>query len=290
MNQLLDEFQRHRPRLFGLAYRMLGARHDADDVLQDAWLRWQAGRPDELASAEAWLVTLVTRLSIDRLRQAKLERARYSGPWLPEPVASSEPIEPRSPEDMLEHYNDVSIAFLTLLERLGPDERAAFLLREVFDTDYAEIAAMLDKREDSCRQLVSRARQRIEADRPRFAVSRDAHRALLARFAAAAHSGDLTELAPLFSADAVLVGDGGGKVFSALRPLHGPDRLAMLFHAIARRNGDRCRFVEAEINGEPCLERYVDGVLDTVYCFVTDGAQIREVYVLRNPDKLDGLR
>ncbi|WP_432719589.1 RNA polymerase sigma-70 factor [Jeongeupia wiesaeckerbachi] len=288
MDDLLAEFQRHRARLFGLAYRMLGSRHDADDVLQDAWLRWQSGRPEALVSSEAWLVTLVTRLSIDRLRQAKQARAAYTGPWLPEPVA--EAIEPRSPADVLEHYNDASIAFMTLLERLGPDERAAFLLREVFDTDYAEIAVMLDKREDSCRQLVSRARQRIEADRPRFAVSRDAHRALLARFAAAAHSGDVSELAPLFSADAVLVGDGGGKVFSALRPLLGPDRLAMLFHAIARRNGDRCRFVETEINGEPCLARYVDGVLDTVYCFVTDGVQIREVYVLRNPDKLAGLR
>jgi len=285
--QPTDRFLTHRKRLFGIAYRMLGTRADAEDILQDVFLRWHEADTAALRSEEAWLVTVTTRLCIDRLRAAKVEREAYIGPWLPEPLL--EPIDHRSPERELERVGDISIAFLTLLEQLGSEERAAFILHDVFDTDYAEIAAMLDKQEAACRQMVARARKRLKADQPRFAVSREAHTSLLSRFVAATRSGDVGALKALFSEDAWLVADGGGKVAAVLNTLHGPARIASLFYAIARRNGDHIRYEITDINGEPCLLRYLDDQLDTVYAFVTDGESIHQIYSVRNPDKLVAL-
>ena len=181
-----DPFTALRPRLFGIAYRMLGTRADADDVLQDAWLRWHRTDTATLQSAEAWLVTVVTRLAIDRLRAVKVERQAYVGWWLPEPLVDA--ADTHTPEAAAELASDVSVAFLWVLERLAPEERAAYLLREVFDHDYADIAALLDKSEAACRQLVHRAGERVRRERPRFDVPRQAHRRLLERFVHAARS------------------------------------------------------------------------------------------------------
>jgi RNA polymerase sigma-70 factor (ECF subfamily) len=180
-----------RPRLQAIAYRMLGTRSEAEDVVQDAWLRWHAADTAALASAEAWLVTVTTRLAIDRLRAAKAQREQYTGTWLPEPeVADS----PQTPEQLLEQADQVTFAFLALLERLLPEARAAFLLREVFDVDYDEVAQALGKSEAACRQLVSRARVQLRDARPRHAVPHETQQRLLRGFAEAASRGDVQGL------------------------------------------------------------------------------------------------
>ncbi|MEN3068640.1 RNA polymerase sigma-70 factor [Uliginosibacterium sediminicola] len=280
-----DYFNTQRPRLLAIAYRMLGTRADAEDLVQDAWLRWHAADTAALQSAEAWLVTVTTRLCIDRLRTLRSEREHYVGPWLPEPLLDiASPAA--TPEQVVELASDVSIAFLAVLERLTPDERAAFLLREVFDFDYAEVAAMLDREEASCRQLVHRAKARVRDERPRVHVSRDAHQSLLERFCAATRSGERAALQALFAADAQFVADGGGKVLSVLKVLHGAERIVRFFEVLARRLGNRMSYRHASINGEPGLLRYVDGQLDAVLSLITDGEQIHACYIVRNPDKL----
>jgi RNA polymerase sigma-70 factor, ECF subfamily len=280
------DFNANRPRLYGIAYRMLGSRAEAEDILQDAWLRWHDADVAALRTPQAWLVTVVTRLCIDRLRSAKTEREAYIGPWLPEPLV---PAETMSPEAAAELASDVSFAFLMVLERLAPEERAAFLLHQVFDLDYPDIAGMLGKTQAACRQIVHRARQRVQREQPRFTVSRDAHLRLLEKFTAAARSGERAQLEALFAEDATLTGDGGGKAISALKVLHGADRIARLYHVTARRYGERMTFRQADINGEPGLLRYIDGKLDATLSCVTDGARIVALYTVRNPDKLKGI-
>src|SRR5690348_8683877 len=199
MQDRSGEFERHRPRLFGIAYRMLGSRTDAEDVLQDAYLRWHRGTAEELRSAEAWLVTAVTRLCIDRLRAARTEREAYVGPWLPEPlIGDTAP----TPDARAELSSSLSIAFLVVLEQLAPEERAAFLLHEVFDSDYAEIAEILGKSEAACRQIVSRARKRVRENRPRVKVTEVARQRLLDRFVNAVQTQDKDALLALFAQDA----------------------------------------------------------------------------------------
>lgn len=286
MPDRLAIFTAQRPRLYGIAYRMLASRAEAEDMLQNTYLRWHALSPGALAQIEnpqAWLVTVTSRLCIDRLRALQHERRSYSGPWLPEPLVA---VEEQTPELLAELSSDVSIAFLSMLERLGAEERAAFLLHQVFEVDYPALAALLDKTQAACRQLVHRARQRVQQERPRFQVSREQHRQLLQQFMLAAASGDLQALKSLFAADASLTGDGGGKVASVNRVLHGPDRIARLYHVVARSFGARMQFAEASINGEPGLLRYLDGQLDATISIVSDGEKILELYTVRNPEKL----
>jgi len=278
----MENFERQRARLMSIAYRMLGSRNDAEDVLQDAYVRWHQADTASLQNTEAWLVTIVTRLSIDRLRQAKAEREYYVGQWLPEPwVAEHAP----PAEGPIEMANDLSIAFLMLLERLAPEERAAFLLKEVFDFDYEEISETMGKSMAACRQIIHRARQRVK-QRPRFEVSRQAHLTLLGKFIEATRSGDRERLKALFAEDVTLTGDGGGKVPSVLEPLHGADRVVRLYYAIHRNLGGRMDFRIAEINNIPGIIRHVDGKLESATSFVTDGMRILDIYVIRNPDKL----
>lgn len=281
-----DIFIALRPRLFSIAYRMLGTRADADDVLQDAWLRWHGADHAALQSGEAWLVTVVTRLAIDRLRAAKTERESYVGWWLPEPLVE---IDERTPEAAAELASDLSVAFMWVLERLSADERAAFLLRQVFDHDYDEIAALLGKSEAACRQMVHRASERVQQERPRFDVSRDVHRGLLEKFMLAARSGERDAIIALLADDVKVFGDGGGKVPSVLGVLRGAYRIANLYWAMSRRLGDRVEYRMAHINGEPGLLRYVDGRIESAQAFVTDGQRIVEIYAVRNPDKLAGI-
>ena len=277
------EFERHRPRLFGIAYRMLGSRTDAEDVLQDAYLRWHRGASEEVRSSEAWLVTTVTRLCIDRLRTARAEREHYIGPWLPEPlIGDAAP----AADARAELSSSLSIAFLVVLEQLAPDERAAFLLHEVFDTDYAEIAEILGKSEAACRQIVSRARKRVRGQKPRAQVSDAARRSVLERFANAIQTQDKGALLELVADKASWTSDGGGQAKAALKVIRGRERVVRFAVAVLGRLADRVTFEMIAVNGEPALAICAGGKLFSIITVRTDGLRILDVYTVLNPDKL----
>jgi RNA polymerase sigma-70 factor (ECF subfamily) len=287
MDTTIDIFQKLRPRLFGIAYRMLGVRADAEDIVQEAWLRWQHGGVDAARVPEAWLVTVVTRLSIDRLRGAIAERERYVGPWLPEPLVDD---MADSPEAALEAAGDISTAFLLMLERLGPEERAVFLLHQVFEFGYDEVAAMVGKTEAACRKILQRARERVRLARPRFEVGREQHLALLGSFIEAARSGEPARVQALLTEDATYMGDGGGKAKTTVREVAGSERVARLVVGIERKwtEGGRHRLVE--VNGAPGLLTWRDGRPDSVTSLDVRDGRIAAIYVVRNPDKLGYLR
>jgi RNA polymerase sigma-70 factor (ECF subfamily) len=278
------QFEDLRGRLFGIAYRMLGSRGDAEDVVQDAYVRWHQADHDAVRSPEAWLVTTVTRLAIDRLRALKKERETYVGPWLPEPLTIQ---APPPPDRHLELASDLSVAFLVLLERLGPEERAAFLLHDVFDCGYGEIARLLEKSEASCRQLVHRARERVRRDQKRFEVSAAARVRLLKRFAAAVDTSDEAALLALFAPDATWTADGGGRVAAARQAIVGAERITKLVLGLQEKfyRGKGSMHL-ATINGEPGLLVRLDGRINAVISIATDGERILEVYAVVNPDKL----
>jgi RNA polymerase sigma-70 factor (ECF subfamily) len=290
MNPDQQTFDRLRPRLFSLAYRMLGSRADAQDMLQEAWLRWNQADPATLQSAEAWLVTVVTRLALDRLRTLKTEREAYVGAWLAEPLV--EEAHHETPERLMEFSEDISIAFMWVLQRLGPNERAAFLLRQAFDLDYAEIAQMLGKSEAACRQLVHRAKEMVageRGERPRHEVTPADHQQLLIRFMEAARSGQRDSIKVLLAENAMLIGDGGGKVPSFGKPLEGDERIANLYYATHLRLGAEVEYRLVSINGEPGLLRSVNGQIESAQAFVIEDGRIQTIYAVRNPDKLAGI-
>ena len=277
-----DPLAPHRGRLLGLAYRMLGSRSDAEDVVQDAYLRF-AGAQD-VHNAEAFLVTVVTRLCLDRLKSAKAQREVYVGPWLPEPVFDAEGL---SADAATELADDLSFALLLALDRLSPLERAAFLLHDVFDTPFSEIAAMLDRTEASCRQLASRARRTVRDNRPAPAKAPDNHGRLLQAFAEAVASGNVARLAELLRTDAVALTDGGGRKTAARNPIIGADKIARFFIGIAAKNaGHDMRIEPAMINGAFGALLYLDGELDNTMSMAIDGEKIAAIYIVRNPDKL----
>ncbi|MBC5765052.1 RNA polymerase sigma-70 factor [Ramlibacter albus] len=277
-------FEASRRKLHGVAYRMLGSVHDAEEVVQDAWLRWSETDRTQVDSPEAWLVTTTSRLALDRLRAAKVRRENYPGLWLPEPLVDD---SPPTPQELVERADDISVAFLMLLEQLAPEARAAFLMREVFDASYAEVAQVVGKSEAACRQLVHRAKEQLREGRPRQRVSRDVHHQLLARFAEAAMQGDMDSLKTLLDEDAELIGDGGGVVPSFGVPLHGGQRIAQLYFAGHRRFGAGLRMEVAVINGEWGLLRYIDGQLESAQSLeVGEDGRIVRIYVQRNPRKL----
>jgi len=276
-------FDSHRGRLQGIAYRMLGSMAEAEEVVQDAWLRWHEAARDTFDSAEAWLVTVVTRLSIDRLRAAKVQREHYIGAWMPEPMLTE---APDTPEQLLERADNISVAFLAVLERLAPEARAAFLLREVFDADYEEVARTLGKSEAACRQLVHRAKVQVQEGRPRFTVPRETHERLLRAFADAAARGSLQDLKALMAEDVELIGDGGGKVQTFSKILRGSQRLAQLYYSLWRRMGPAVRMEMVDINGEPGMLRFLDGELESAQTFEIENDRIVRIRAQRNPDKL----
>jgi len=275
-----------RTRLFSIAYRMLGTRADAEDVVQDAWLRWQGSDQSAVQSAEAWLVTITTRLAIDRLRARAAERESYVGWWLPEPIVE---LDENTPESRAELAGEVSMAFLWVLERLSPEERAAFLMRQVFEHDYADIAGILGKSEAACRQMVHRAQERVQQQQPRFAVPKEQHHALLGRFIAAAQVGDRAAMKSMLADDVQLVADGGGKVNSYLRILRGAGRVAGSFWSLEHQYPQQVVYRQARVNGAPGLVRYVDGKLESAQSFAIEGERIAAVFIVRNPDKLRGV-
>jgi RNA polymerase sigma-70 factor (ECF subfamily) len=277
-----DPLAPHRGRLLGLAYRMLGSRSDAEDVVQDAYLRF-AGAQD-VHNAEAFLVTVVTRLCLDRLKSARAQREVYVGPWLPEPVFDAEGL---SADTATELADDLSFALLLALDRLSPMERAAFLLHDVFDTPFSEIAAMLDRTEASCRQLASRARRAVRDERPPPAAAPDSHARLLQAFGEAVASGNVARLAELLRADAVALTDGGGRKMAARNPIVGAEKIARFFIGLAAKNaGHDIRIEPAMINGAFGALLYLDGELDHTMSMAISGEKIAAIYIVRNPDKL----
>jgi RNA polymerase sigma-70 factor (ECF subfamily) len=285
MDDRAQTFEPHRARLHGIAYRMLSSRADADDIVQDAYLRWHRTAADEIRSPEAWLVTTVTRLCIDRLRAARTEREAYVGPWLPEPI-----VEQAEPADSAtELASSLSVAFLAVLERLAPEERAAFLLHDVFDTEYDEIARILGKSEAACRQIVSRSRKRVRSDRPRVHVPETARRALLGRFVSAVMAQDKAALLQVLSADVTWTSDGGGKAKAARKVVHGADHVARFVIGVIGRFGNQCELRSVIVNGEAGLALYGRGQLVSIITVNTDGARILDVYSVLNPDKLKGV-
>jgi len=283
-------FSRLRPRLMAIGYRMLGSVEEAEDLVQDAWLRWH----DEVELPgtavlipEAWLVTVTTRMAIDRLRSAKLRREAYPGAWLPEPLVEE---TPASPEQIRELADDVSIAFLVLLDCLTPEARAAFLLREVFEVDYEQVAAAIGKSEASARQIVHRARQRVikarDANRRHGITPPQEQYALLRRLIQAITKGDFAGIRALLAEEAALMGDFGGVGPSLRSPLSGARRIAQLYYAHFLRHGDSMRIELAMLNGEWALLRYLRGELESVQAFEFDGGRISQVRIQRNPAKL----
>jgi RNA polymerase sigma-70 factor (ECF subfamily) len=281
-----DPFVEHRGLLFTVAYELLGSTADAEDVLQESWLRWSAhlaqDDAEEVRDPRAYLVRIVTRQSLNRLRTLQRQRETYVGPWLPEPLVTG----PDVLEDV-ELAESVSFAMLLVLETLSPLERAAFVLREVFGFEYAEIAAATDRSTAAVRQLVTRARNHVQARRPRFERPAEVEE-ITARFFAATASGELQPLLDLLAPDVVLLSDGGGKKQAALRPLHGPDNVARWLLAVnAKTTVSDVRWVVA--NGNVAIALYVDGELDSLGTLEATDGLITQIYLVRNPDKLTGI-
>ena len=297
------EFETHRGLLFSIAYRMLGSATDAEDVVQDAWLRYSSAPPQPIRSARAWLATVVTRLCLDRLKAARSTRELYVGPWLPEPMlhGDREPSLARA----MEQKESISLAFLVLLESLTPHERAVFLLREVFDYDYRDIAEMLELSPVNCRQLFHRAKQRLNEQRPGFDApaarpSRARHERFVQAFMAAVSQGDMQELQSLLHNDVVFRSDGGGKVAAAIRPVLGRESVARFFIGVKKKVEDLAvaagRPIESAytlkngtVNGAPAIFAWVDGSLDSVMSLSESDDGIMEINLVRNPDKLTWL-
>ncbi len=275
-------FEALRGRLFGLAYRMLGSRADAEDIVQEAYVRWHESDRRSIESPEAWLVTTTTRLAIDRLRRLKTERESYVGPWLPEPI-----VAPAPPDHNLDLASDLSIAFLTLLERLAPEERAAFLLHDVFDVGYGDIASVIERSEAACRQVVHRARERVRGERKRFDVTESAKASLLQKFMAATEARDEQALLELFAPDATWTADGGGRTAAAPAPIVGADRIARLVLGLREKFWAPNRALEiATVNGETGLCILDGNRLTATMSIATDGERILAVYAVVNPEKL----
>jgi RNA polymerase sigma-70 factor (ECF subfamily) len=282
----LEAFDRHRRLLFTVAYEMLGSLADAEDVVQDAWLRWSADPRDDVQDPKAYLIRITSRLALDRLGSARSRRETYVGPWLPEPLLT----EP-GPEVAAELGEQISLAMLVVLETLSPVERAVFVLREVFGMPFAEVAAALDRSEAAVRQLAHRAREHVQARRPRFDADRRAQREVTERFFAAVAGGDVEQLIAVLSPGVVLVSDGGGIRQAARRPITGADKVARFLLGIAAKGfatpGLEVRLTE--VNGDPGFVAWVDGEPYMAVSPVVGGGRVEQVLIVVNPDKLAGV-
>ncbi|MGW7659054.1 RNA polymerase sigma-70 factor [Streptomyces sp. NPDC054756] len=284
-----DVFEEHRPVLLGVAYRMLGRVADAEDVVQEAWLRWSRAERSEVREPRAYLVRVTTRLAIDRLRQVKARGESYVGPWLPEPYVTDFGDRVPDTAERAVLADSVSLAVLIVLESLSPLERAVFVLREAFGYPYAEIAAMLDRGEAAVRQLAGRARRHVEERRPRYTVDPAERRDLTERFLAAAAGGDLEGLMSLLAPDVRLIGDSGGKAKAPLRVLESADHVGRFLAGVAQKGIADASLQYLEINGGPALLVLTGGKPDSVFQVEVRDGRIQAVYVIRNPDKLRAL-
>ncbi|MEX5717250.1 RNA polymerase sigma-70 factor [Geodermatophilus maliterrae] len=286
----LAAFDRHRRLLFTVAYQMLGSVADAEDVVQDAWLRWSSATRDDVADPRAYLVQVTSRLALDRLGSARSRRETYVGPWLPEPLLTDDAA--RGPEEAAELGEQVSLALLVVLETLSPVERAVFVLREVFGLPVAEVAAALGRSQAAVRQQAHRAREHVEARRPRFDADRRTQREVTERFLAAAAGGDVAELVALLAPDVVLVTDGGGRAKAALRPITGRDKVLRFLRATAAEGMAMpdLAIEVTDLNGTPGVVVRTGGEPYMTMSLVVAGGRVEQVLVVRNPEKLAGLR
>jgi RNA polymerase sigma-70 factor (ECF subfamily) len=279
----LDSFREHRPLLFSIAYRMLGSAADAEDVVQEAYLRWLKTNPAEVRSPKDFLGATVTRLAVDHLRSARVRREVYVGPWLPEPLVG---VDERDPIATAELAESLSTAFLVLLERLTPTQRAAYLLREVFGYEYSEVARMLDTSEANCRQLVQRAKQGIAGGRPRFAPDATSAQDLARRFLEACTTGDMDGLVALLADEAVAWSDGGGKFAAARRPVVGAEHVSRFVVAVVRKWLSSGEVRVDPVNGGLGLSHYSGGRLRGVLTIDASAGHVEQVFIVVNPDKL----
>ncbi|MFE6916193.1 RNA polymerase sigma-70 factor [Streptomyces rubiginosohelvolus] len=282
-------FEEHRPVLTGVAYRMLGRVADAEDVVQEAWLRWSAAAREDVREPRAFLVRITTRLAIDRLRHLQSRRETYPGPWLPEPLVTDFGPTPPDTAERAVLADSVSIAVLVVLESLSPLERAVFVLREAFGFPYAEIATALDRTEVAVRQLAGRARRHVEERKPRYDVDPAERRDLTERFLAAASGDGIEQLLALLAPDVRLVTDGGGKAKAALRVIETADKVGRFLLAVADEVDPDGEARVMELNGGPAVVFFTGGKADTVFQIEVSQGVIQCAYIIRNPDKLSGL-
>jgi RNA polymerase sigma-70 factor, ECF subfamily len=281
-----EAFEAHRDLMFAVAYRMLGTVADAEDAVQDAWLRWSAAPRRDVTQPRAYLTKIITNTSLNRLRSARARREAYTGPWLPEPLLTTENPDYAERAVVAE---SVSLAMLVVLESLTPEERAVFVLREVFGFTHAEIGAALDRTDASVRQLAHRAREHVQARRPRFAVDRSQQREVTQRFLDAAGGGDLDELMAVLAPEVTLTSDGGGVARAALRPVTGAAKVARMLFGLRRKVGldvPGLRSELAQINGGPGLLYTADGRAFAAMTWEVSGGQVTAIHLITNPDKL----
>lgn len=285
-----DPFEEYRSLLFALAYRMLGSAMEAEDIVQEAYLRYRTAPPESIRSLKSFLTTIVHHLCLDHLRSAQVRRETYAGPWLPEPIMTGLGAAQNGPLRQITDWESISMAFLVLLESLSPPERAVFLLREVFDYEYAEIAQITGRSETACRQLFSRARRHISNHRPRFPAPPEAHADMVRRFLAACTAGDVDGLASLLAEDVTAWMDGGGKVaVTASQPVQGRDKVArgIIGHLSRAPQGATVEVIE--VNGLPALLGRVNGQIVNVVTLQVEGDFIHAIRAVLNPDKLANL-
>ncbi len=282
-----DPFEEYRSLLFAMAYRMLGSAMEAEDIVQEAYLRYQATPPESIRSLKSFLTTIVYHLCLDQLKSARAQRENYAGPWLPEPIMTGEGASLLSPLRQITDRESISMAFLVLLESLSPLERAVFLLREVFDYEYAEIAQVTGRGEAACRQLFSRAKKHLREQRPRLPASPEAHAKMVSRFMQAFTSGDIDGLMSLLAADVTAWSDSGGKVPGAARqPIYGRATAARAFMSLRARAPEGMTVAVTEVNGLAALLLRVKGQVVGVMTLEVEGDLIRAVRSVANPDKL----
>lgn len=279
----LETFNQHRSLLFAIAYRMLGTVTDAEDMVQETFLRWQQTTEATVKSAKTYLSTTTTRLCIDHLRSARVQREQYVGPWLPEPIMTQQTNDPAA---QVELADSLSMAFLVVLERLSPIERAVFLLREVFDYNYDEIAQMVGKSPVNCRQILRRSRQHIADQRPRFPASHQQQEQIAAQFLEASSQGSLQDLLTLLAKDVTFWSDGGGQVVAALKPLQGAMKVARFLLAIRSKWLSTSVAHVIEVNGQPGILYRVNDDIHSVMTFEIVDSYIQSIYSVRNPEKL----
>jgi len=284
----METFEEYRPLLFAIAYRMLGTVNEAEDMVQDTYLRYQAVDPATIQAPKAFLTTVISRLCLDYLRSAQVKREQYIGPWLPEPLPTqSDRMD--DPAETVEVHETLSMAFLILIQQLSPLERAIFLLREVFDYGYEEIARIVGREEAACRQLFSRAKKHLTENRPRYSSPPEAHMALFAQFLQSCRTGDIASLQTLLAEDVGMWADGGGKVQTATRPLSGRTSVLALLRGLLARLTPDMTFEVVVLNNRPALITREKGIVTTTLSVETDETHIRKIWMTRNPDKLDHL-
>lgn len=278
-----DRFSEHRQYLLSLGYRMLGSMADAEDLVQETYLRWQQASRDDIHTPRAFLTTVLTRLALNHLDSARVRREQYVGPWLPEPVVTTEPTDPAELSESL------TMAFLVLLESLSPLERVAFLLHEVFEYSHAEVAQITGSTEAACRQAFRRAKASVAERRPRFKTSPSAAEQLTTRFLDAVQAGRMDDLLSMLHENVVTYSDGGGVTRAALNPIYGADRVARFLVGVARKGGPGLIRRAAFINGQPGFIGFLDGRPHTAMVVDIENDRIRTVYIVVNPQKLQNL-